>query len=302
MILDGGLATTLEARGWDLNDPLWSARVLLDYPQAIGDVHRAFLDAGADCIVTATYQASVPGFRRRGLDERQAADCLRLAVQLALDARKAFREEHVDRADRVKPLVAAGIGPYGAYLADGSEYTGAYDVGDEALRAFHVERWHLLAGTGADLLAVETVPSGREVDVLLRLLEETPERWAWISVSCRDEGHLWDGTPVAEVARACEDVANVAAVGINCTAPALAGSLIAEVQRETTRPILVYPNRGERYDPGTGTWGPGDLAVDLAVAADEWRRLGAVGIGGCCRVGPDVIAAMRERLVGKEGA
>ena len=178
VVLDGGLATTLEARGYDLNDDLWSARVLLEEPDAIRQVHRDFLDAGADCIVTASYQASLTGFARRGLDADEGEALIRASVDLALEARQNFLDENDDSTVRPRPLVAASVGPYGAFLADGSEYTGQYDLDDAGLLEFHRERWRILADTPADLLACETIPSLRETSVLLSLLSDTPGRWA----------------------------------------------------------------------------------------------------------------------------
>jgi homocysteine S-methyltransferase len=156
MILDGGLATALESRGFDLNDELWSARVLMEAPEAIGEVHHDYLLAGADCITTSSYQASIAGFQRRGLTEGEAIELLLQSVTLALDARARFWNEKDDSSNRQWPLVAASIGPYGAFLADGSEYTGAYNVEDEVLEAFHRRRWEILADSQADLLGCET--------------------------------------------------------------------------------------------------------------------------------------------------
>ena len=158
LVLDGGLATELERAGFDLDHPLWSARVLNEAPQAIAAVHRAYLEAGADCITTASYQASVPGFRRAGLSDAEAVEMLRRSVRLARETREAFWADPGNRAGRSLPLVAASVGPYGAYLANGAEYTGEYDLDEKGLVAFHQERLFLLAETEADLLACETIP------------------------------------------------------------------------------------------------------------------------------------------------
>ena len=226
MVLDGGLATALEARGYDLNHDLWSAKLLLEEPGAIESVHLDFLIAGADCITTSTYQASVPGFRKQGLTDREGVELLERSVQLAVEARDEFWGTRSNRRGRLKPLVAASVGPYGAFLADGSEYTAIYGVNDADLYAFHGDRWQILADSDADLLACETIPSRREVGVLLRLLEETPGRWAWMSFTCGDGAHLIDGSRVVDMARACDAVRGVAAVGINCTSPEFVSSLI----------------------------------------------------------------------------
>lgn len=295
LVLDGGLATALEARGFDLDDELWSARVLLEAPDAIRQVHLDFLAAGADCITTASYQASLSGFRKRGLSDADGAELLRLSVRLAIEARDEFWSEAANRRDRRRPLVAASIGPYGAYLADGSEYTGRYGIGDDALYGFHRDRWRILAGSEADLLACETIPSGQEAAVLQRLLRETAGRWAWLSFSCRDGAHLCDGSRLVEVARKCDAEPAVAAVGINCTSPGFIAPLIAEARRGTGKPIIVYPNSGERYDLVGKRWIGGAAELDWGEASLEWARLGAAAIGGCCRVGPREIARIRRR-------
>ena len=296
MVLDGGLATTLEARGFDLDDPLWSARVLLDSPEAIRRVHLDFLEAGADCIVTSSYQATVEGFRRRGRSESEAENLLRRSVELGLEARDAFWSEAGSREGRSRPLVAASIGPYGAYLADGSEYSGDYDLDDEGLYAFHRPRWRILADAGADLLACETLPSRREARVLLRLLEESPETWVWMSFSCRDGSRLGDGSRFEDAVRDCHTAPGVAAVGVNCTSPRHVSDLIHEARRVTDGPLLAYPNSGEKWDASKKTWSSSPDAVDWGTAAREWHDAGAVGIGGCCRVMPGDVARMRREL------
>ncbi len=295
LVLDGGLATELEQRGFDLRDPLWSARLLLEAPDVIRQVHLDYLLAGADCITTATYQATIPGFMARGLSQDAAEELLRRAVQLAQAARAQFAT-HPAAQGRLRPLIAASIGPYGAYLANGAEYTGEYDLALDGLLAFHRPRWQLLAASAADWLACETLPSFIEAQALAQLLQATPGRYAWFSFSCRDERHLSDGTPLAAVAAWLDDYAQVVAVGINCTSPRFIPALIAEVRQATRKPIIVYPNSGERYDPVTQMWQGESLAPAYAEAADGWRAAGAQVLGGCCRTTPEHIARLRLAL------
>ncbi|MEO0422501.1 MAG: homocysteine S-methyltransferase [Pseudomonadota bacterium] len=296
VILDGGLATALEARGFDLDDPLWSAKVLIEAPEAIREVHEAFLQAGADCITSASYQASLPGFAARGIDHEHARRLITRAVDLAVQARDAFWAQEQNRAGRVRPLVAASVGPYGAYLADGSEYTGAYGVEDEALYAFHAERWQLLAASGADLLACETIPSVREVAVLLRLLRETPNVSAWLSMSCGTGESLWDGTPIAEVARLCEASDNLVAIGVNCVKPVLVEPLLTRLGEATPKALIAYPNAGEEYDAATRRWLPAPGVTAQGGEVSAWLAAGARLLGGCCRVGPERIRALRAAV------
>jgi len=296
LVLDGGLATTLEARGFDLDDPLWSARLLLEAPEAIRQVHLDFLEAGADCIVTASYQATLQGFRRRGLGEAEAAELLRRSVELGLEARDAFWSEPRNREGRLRPLVAASVGPYGAYLADGSEYAGDYDLDEEGLYAFHRPRWRILAGAGADLLACETLPCRPEARALLRLLEESPGTWAWMSFACRDGARIADGSRFEDVVRECHAAAGVAAVGVNCTPPDHVSSLLHAARRVTDGLLLAYPNSGATWDGVRKAWSADPAAPDWAAAASEWRGAGAAGVGGCCRVGPEEVARVRAGL------
>jgi len=298
LLLDGGLATELEARGHDLDDDLWSAGVLLDDPDLIRAVHLDYLKAGADCIASASYQATIPGLMRRGLTEGAAADCLRLSVDLARQARDIFWNEVGSRSGRLRPLVAAGIGPYGAYLADGSEYRGDYDLDVDALAAFHEERFNIFSASGADLLAFESIPSRDEAVALLRLLRAEGTMRAWFSFTCRDGGHLSDGTPIAALADELDRDEQVTAIGINCTAPRFILPLLETLRESTSKPLVAYPNSGETYDADRKQWSGTRSPVDFAAAARDWVEAGARLIGGCCRTGPDHIRRMRSALIG----
>ena len=296
VVLDGGLATTLESMGHVLDSELWSAEVLRTSPDDIRAVHTAFLDAGADCISTASYQASLPGLARRGIEADAAAGLLRHSVELAVQARDAFWAEPENRSGRYRPLVAASAGPYGAFLADGSEYDGRYGVERDALAAFHHPRLEVLAGTAADVLALETIPSLVETEALVQLLAAAPHPGAWISFSCGDGAHLWDGTAVEDAVRACVPEAGVVAVGVNCTAPAHVASLVGRVRRATDLPILAYPNSGEAYDSSARSWVGPPAGQQWLDAVPEWVRAGARLVGGCCRVGPSTIRDVRRRI------
>ena len=218
VLLDGGLATELEARGAQLNDDLWSARILQRNPSLIADVHRAYLEAGADIITTASYQATFQGFSKIGIGAETARELFLLSVELAVKTRDEFWEKTKDKGKRAKPLVAASIGPYGAYLADGSEYSGNYGLKTEALIAFHEERLALLASTEADLLAFETIPDLQEAKALLKVLEKYPASFAWMCFSCQDDLHLSGGEPFAEAIALLEHFPQIVGGGINCTA------------------------------------------------------------------------------------
>jgi homocysteine S-methyltransferase len=281
VVLDGGLATLLEARGHDLSSDLWSARLLRDDPEAIVAAHREFFAAGAQVATSASYQASFDGFGRLGLDREQAADLMRLAVTLAVRARDQSAPEG---------WVAASVGPYGAYLADGSEYRGDYDLDVAGLRDFHRPRLEVLAAAGADVLAVETVPCLAEVEALCTELDGTGVT-AWLSLSADGE-RTRAGEPLAEAWAMAADVDEIVAVGVNCCVPddvttALAGA---------TGPLVAYPNSGQGWDAVRRTW-TGESAFDPG-AVEAWLAAGARLVGGCCRVGPDDIAEVRAQVPG----
>ena len=296
ILLDGGLATELERRGQDLNDPLWSARVLIEDPGAILAAHLAYLEAGADCVTTATYQATFQGLAARGIGGARAEEILLGAVELAVRARNRFRNSQPEANGRPEPLVAASIGPYGAFLADGSEYRGDYGIGAADLAGFHRRRLHLLAESPADVLACETLPSLEEARVLAALAGETVAKPAWYSFSCRDDGHLSDGTPIAEVAGWAEDTTGVSAVGVNCTEAEFVPALIGALGAGTRKPVIVYPNAGGNWDAEAKRWGRAEELPDWGDACRRWIAAGAVGVGGCCRVGPEDIRRMRAAL------
>lgn len=298
VVLDGGLATALEARGHDLGGALWSARLLLDDPDAVRAVHTAYLGAGADCITSAGYQASFEGLEAVGLTRRRAEAILRGAVELALEARDAFWVGAAGRSGGPRPIVAASAGPYGAYLADGSEYDGRYGVDREALAAFHRDRLDVLADTDADVIAFETIPSLLEVETIASLLVDHPDVPSWISFTCRDGGSLRDGTPIRDAVRACAGIDSLVAIGVNCTAPRHVGALIEQVAGATDLPIAAYPNSGEGYDRARQAWtGSAEAWLEEVPA---WVRAGAVILGGCCRVGPGEIRGLRRILEGSE--
>lgn len=296
LLLDGGLATELEARGCDLSDELWSARLLRDAPEAIRRLHLDYLEAGADCIISASYQATIPGFMRQGMTADEAASLIGRSVRLAQEAVTQFWSERANRRGRLRPLVAASVGPYGAFLADGSEYSGRYGLTEEELVAFHRRRWHILADSAPALLACETIPSAPEARALARLLTETPEMPVWFSFSCRDGQHISDGTPLAEAVVPLSDLSQVVALGVNCTAPRYIPALIGAARTATAKPIVVYPNSGETYDVQQRVWCGPSPPGDLAQKSARWRSAGAALLGGCCRTGPAHIRQMRVVL------
>jgi homocysteine S-methyltransferase len=288
VVLDGGLSNVLEDRGHDLTGDLWTARLLRDAPEEIAAVHRAYFAVGARVATTASYQASIEGFTRLGLSRADAEALIGRSVLLAREARDDLTEDGVER------WVAASVGPYGAALADGSEYRGRYGVTAARLRAFHRPRLELLASAGPDLVAVETIPDVDEAAVLVELLDEIGLP-AWFSYSA-ERLKTRAGQPLEEAFRLAASARSVVAIGVNCCAP---GDVLpaARVAVETTGlPAVAYPNRGESWDPIRQAWtGPGGFDPALGTA---WVDAGARYVGGCCRVGPRDIAALVDAVLG----
>jgi homocysteine S-methyltransferase len=297
LIIDGALASELERRGADLRDALWSAKLLLEQPDLIRAVHYDYYVAGADVAITASYQASFEGFALRGLSEGEAADLMRLSVQLACEARDDFWAVLHHRQNRMRPLVAASIGSYGAYLADGSEYRGDYGLTSEELEAWHRPRMTVLAASGADLLACETIPCLLEGQALITLLQEFPETQAWLSYSCCDATSLCHGEEFAQAVALANDADQVVATGLNCTPPRFVEELLGHAARATPKPLLAYPNSGETWDEVAKCWIEETASGNFAGPATRWHTAGARLIGGCCRTQPEDIYALRQALV-----
>ncbi len=288
IVLDGGLATELEKLGHDLRDSLWSARLLRDNPDDIEAVHRAYFEAGADVAISASYHASVPGFAAIGVGTQEARRLMALSVELAQRARDAVRPDG---------LVAASIGPYGVVFANGTEYTGDYTgVADEQFADVHRPRIEAMLAAGPDLLALETIPSIREVVALVALLGQYEGVESWITFCCRDGERLSDGTPVEEAARVATDSGQVSALGINCTPPEHIDSLLERTRAVTDLPILVYPNHGRVWDGERYEWSGDGVERFAPATIAGWRERGARGIGGCCGIGPAGIADIATAL------
>lgn len=278
VLLDGGMSNALADRGHDLSGALWTARLLVDAPSEIAAVHDAYFAAGARVATTASYQASVPGLVDAGLSRRAAERLIRRSVTLAREVRDRWADDGVAR------LVAASVGPYGAVLADGSEYVGRYGLSRAELRAFHLPRMELVLSAGPDLLAVETIPDLDEAEVLVELLAEL-DAPAWLSYSV-DGLRTRAGQPLAEAFAVAGAAPSLVAVGVNCCRPADVLPAIRLAREVTGRPAVAYPNSGESWVDGRWV---GEAGFDAGLARD-WVAAGAAYVGGCCRIGPEQIS------------
>ncbi|PCC18965.1 homocysteine S-methyltransferase [Brevibacterium aurantiacum] len=287
LVIDGGLGTALESRGIDLSHELWSAALLRDSPETLAEVHADFIRAGAQIVTTASYQATPLGFERASIPAEEGLRLIARSVEIAAGAGDA--------------LVAGSIGPYGAALGNGAEYTGDYHLSDEEFAAFHRPRIEALVNAGADLLAIETQPSLPEITVLAGLADEYGIP-AWLSVTLADQGDLADGshmadrTPLSDLAEAVADSRMIRAVGVNCVRPSLVAPALAALASATDLPLIAYPNSGETYDAATMEWRE-DSAFDTSPSTlAPWVSAGVRIIGGCCRTTPADIAGLADSV------
>ena len=287
MVIDGSMSTPLERMGADLNSELWTAGILRDQPELIKKVHMDYFKAGADCGITASYQATIPGLIKKGLTEAEAEDIIASSVMIFREARDEWWETEGRASGREYPLCLGSIGPYGAFLADGSEYRGNYGISDDELRGFHRRRMEVLRDAGADMFLIETIPSRREARIASDLAEELSLDY-WVSYSCISGTRICEGDLIRScVSELAEGHPHLRMIGVNCTDPKFIVPLIGEIKaglEEAGRdlPTGVYPNSGEKYDPKTKTWTRAGEGLAFGAYAYEYMKAGAAAVGGCC--------------------
>jgi homocysteine S-methyltransferase len=292
-ILDGAMATELERRGFNLDGPLWSAHLLESSPEAIAEVHRAYLEAGADCLLTASYQVSAEGFQQIGYDPEDAGKAADRALRASVTIAEKVRSEYLAASPR-RIWIAASLGPYGAMLHNGAEYHGNYECSYEELVGFHGRRIAVLAQTNADFLAFESIPSLEEAKAILTALRPYPDVPAYLSFTCRDGMHVSHGEILRECAELLDGQPQIIGIGVNCTRPELIAGLIRELAEVTSKPVIVYPNSGEEWDAVHRCWQGDGQIKEFGELALRWRSAGAQWIGGCCRTGPEHVRMVAE--------
>ena len=294
IVIDGALASELQRRGCDLNDSLWSAKVLIEQPKLIQQVHYDYFVAGADCAITASYQATPMGFAKKGIELEESIKLIKTSVKLAQQAKMQYLNDI--KQDKAL-LIAGSVGPYGAYLANGSEYTGDYQLSESEFIAFHKDRVAALIDAGVDILACETMPSFLEIKALAKLIQQFPMVNCWFSLTLKDQKHISDGTPLTEVIEYLNSIEQIVSVGINCIALEKVTPALEVLSKLTSKPLIVYPNSGEQYDPTTKQWHKNhDHNCTFANQLDVWINLGAKLIGGCCQTTPDDIVEIHQLL------
>lgn len=301
LILDGALGTEVESRGFNICHKLWSALCLIENPQLIYNIHLDYLRAGSDILTTSSYQASIQGLMETlGSDENEASEILRTSVFLAQKARETFWRElsEKERSSRTPILVGGDIGPYAAYLADGSEYNGQYNIDQSELENYHRRQISVLRSADCDFLILETIPNYIEVKALLNLLEtEFSDMTAYLSVTTQNGINLTDGTPLENVAELCQTSEQILAIGVNCSSPHLISKALIRMRQKTDKPFVTYPNSGEVYDGSSKTWQKAqEKEESLQNNTLKWIEMGAKIVGGCCRTTPKDIATLSKSL------
>jgi len=278
-VLDGGMGTALSDMGLDLSGSLWSARVLLENPNAIKTVHEDHARAGADILTSSSYQASLQGFEKAGYTRDDYLRALEKSTELVCEV-----AEVVGKNEGRQILVAASIGPYGATLADGSEYRGDYDVSKEFLVHFHAERLDHILQYEFDYLAFETVPSVIELEAINELLSnDFQSSHAWVSCSANSSTTISDGTPFRDAIKVLT-AHNIVARGINCTHPDFISPLLDTAEG----PFVVYPNAGT-WDAINRQWLEANNSNFTKEILQGWIDNDVKIIGGCCGLGVEYI-------------
>ncbi|UTH14192.1 homocysteine S-methyltransferase [Macrococcus equipercicus] len=282
-LLDGGFGTTVEQFGYDVKHPLWSSNLIKHQPEAVYQVHKAFVDSGADIILTNTYQAAVPSFLNSGLTRDDAVYYLQQAVTLAR------------RAATDQTIVAGSLGPYGAMLGNGAEYTGDYEVTAEDYIHYHQERLDILIAAGITVFAFETIPNLEEIKAIKTLLADYTDIECWLSITLKDSAHLSDGTKLEEACNVVNTIKNVSVFGVNCTSVKVIDAALEGLLRDSKHPLILYPNGGRTYDAEKKIWIDQEDS-SLVEAAVRWKEQGVKIIGGCCQVGPEEIGELSDVL------
>lgn len=294
LLIDGAMSTALEQLGADTNNSLWTASVLANQPALVKKVHQEYFKAGARLAITDTYQANVPAFIRNGYSKQEAHSLIQRAVALAKEARDEYQQE-----TGIYNYVAGALGPYGAYLANGSEYTGDYHLSTIEYQQFHWPRLTDILTVGVDVIAIETQPRLDEVLAELDLVKElAPDTLCYVSFSLKDSTYLPDGTPLVVAARTVAKYPNVFAVGVNCIPLEEVTAAIETVHQVTDKPVIAYPNSSATYDPTTKTWSYPHGRRSLVDYLPQWLAAGLTIIGGCCTTTPQDIAALHGYLKG----
>jgi homocysteine S-methyltransferase len=306
VVLDGGLATELERFGANLDDPLWSTKILVESPELVSQVHENYVLSGADIITSCSYQSSFEAFEKKGIQHNDAKALFEKSILLAKQAVDKIWDKMKDDIDsggtsfstsrhRLKPLVAGSIGPYGS--CEGSEFLGNYGKSIEFLMNFHRSKLSAILGANPDLVIFETIPcANEEITAIANIMQENSFKNvpAIVSFSCKDSTHTCCGELIEDGFKIASSIPNIVSVGFNCTSPYHINGLIDAVSKFSTKPIIVYPNSGEIFDVKSKVWK--GSKCEISSYLEGWFKKGAKIFGGCCRTNPQDINQIRTIL------
>ncbi|QNQ84439.1 homocysteine S-methyltransferase [Lactobacillus sp. PV037] len=292
LVLDGAMADELQRQGTDLNSKLWTAAALIDQEEKVYQAHLSYFKAGANIVITDTYQANIPAFVKAGYSQEQASEFIKKAVKIAKKARDDY-----EKKTGIHNYVAGTVGPYGAYLADGNEYRGDYELSKQEYLDFHLSRLKLILSEHPDIIAIETQPKLSEVEALLDwLAQNEPKIPVYVSFTLKNKTSISDGTSLAKVAQTINKYEQVLGVGVNCVAPTLVSPALEVLNKNTSKPLIVYPNQGSSYNPEIKEWEEVKESFDFSKLTKKWYEKGARIIGGCCTTGPNEISQISKTL------
>ena len=285
-LLDGSMSFPLEKKGYNLHDKLWTGKALINDPDLIKNIHKGYIEAGADYISTATYQISFNRLKEMGYQPDEIKEIFQKSVDLVKDA-------ILESKPKNEIKIVGSFGPYASFDPEASEYVGEYNVSDNAIMNFHLNNIHVIEETDLDILLYETIPCLREIEILSKILSHSSKE-IWISVTCNENIEFRDGSSFEEACKIISNIENVTTMGINCFSPLLVKKAIKKLKKYSNKKTIVYPNSGEIYNPKDKFWSGKNDYNDLMIK--NWLSLSPDIIGGCCRVGFDNIKNMRKEI------
>ena len=285
-LLDGSMSFPMEQLGYNLKNKLWTGKALINNPDLIKDIHKGYIDAGADFISTSTYQISFDRLKNMGYQSEEIKKIFQKSVDIVKDA--------IEESKLKKEIKIVGsFGPYASYDPEASEYIGEYDSTDIEIKKFHLNNIRIIEETDLDIILYETIPCLREIKILSEALSHSTKE-IWISITCNEEMEFRDGSSFKDACEIISKIEKITTMGINCFSPLLVKKAIDLLKKYSNKKILIYPNSGEIYNPKERFW-TGNNEFNNSMIKN-WLSLYPDIIGGCCRIGYDDIKKMRVEI------
>ena len=285
-LLDGSMSFPLEQLGYNLKNKLWTGMALISDPDIIKNIHKDYMNAGADYISTSTYQVSYDRLQNMGYQSSEIKKVFQKSVDIVKEAIKESRSKK-----EIK--IVGSFGPFASYDPNASEYVGKYNSSDDEIKNFHLNNINIIEETDLDIILYETIPCLREIKILSKILSQTNKE-IWISITCNENIEFRDGSSFKEACKIISQIEQITTMGINCFSPLLVEKALKELKKYSNKKTLVYPNSGEKYNPKDKYWSGKNEFNNLMIK--NWLSLSPDIIGGCCRVGYNNIKKMREEI------